>query len=35
MYKNHNAMFMINVHFIMYNLYEPMKINLYEPMKIK
>ena len=26
MHKNHNAMFMINVHFIMYNLYEPMKI---------
>ena len=23
MHKNHNAMFMINVHFIMYNLYEP------------
>ena len=26
MYKNHNAMFMINVHCIMYNLYEHMKI---------
>ena len=26
MHKNHNAMLMINVHFIMYNLYEPMKI---------
>ena len=26
MHKKHNAMFMINVHFIMYNLYEPMKI---------
>ena len=26
MHKNHNAMFMINVHFIMYKLYEPMKI---------
>ena len=26
MHKNDNAMFMINVHFIMYNLYEPMKI---------
>ena len=26
MHKNRNAMFMINVHFIMYNLYEPMKI---------
>ena len=26
MHKDHSAMFMINVHFIMYNLYEPMKI---------
>ena len=26
MHKTHNAMFVINVHFIMYNLYEPMKI---------
>ena len=26
MHKDHNVMFMINVHFIMYNLYEPMKI---------
>ena len=26
MHKNHNAMFMINVNFIMYNLYESMKI---------
>ena len=26
MHKNHNAMFMINVHCIMYNLYEPMEI---------
>ena len=26
MHKNHNAMFMINVHFMMYNLCEPMKI---------
>ena len=26
MHKNHNAMFMINVHFFMYNLYEPMEI---------
>ena len=25
MHKNHNAMFMINAHCIMYNLYEPMK----------
>ena len=26
MHKNHHAMFMMNVHCIMYNLYEPMKI---------
>ena len=26
MHKNHNAMFMINVHCIMYDLHEPMKI---------
>ena len=26
MHKNHNAMFMINVHYIMYNLCEPMNI---------
>ena len=30
MHKNHNAMFMINVHFIMYNLYEPMKMEKIE-----
>ena len=26
LHKNHTAMFMINVHCIMYKLYEPMKI---------
>ena len=26
MHKNYDAMFMTNVHCIMYNLYEPMKI---------